>query len=119
MWWPSLDSDLEHYVRYCSARVFSGKSIKPVIRPMKVITYESKPWTKIAIDIFGDIKVAPVHKRYIIICIDLCTHFPEVNLCDDVTSRFFIDFLKDLFSRYSLVYEILNDNGAQFVSHEF
>ena len=43
VWWPGLDSDLEHYVRNCSACVLSGKSIKPLVPPMKVITHENKP----------------------------------------------------------------------------
>ena len=84
-----------------------GKSVKLVVPPIKVITYESTPWIKIAIDIFGDIKVAPMHERHIIVCIDLYNHFPEVKLCGDVTSRSVIDNLKDLFSRYGLVNEMI------------
>ena len=60
-----------------------------------------------------------MHERYIIVCIDLYTHFQEVKLCGDVTNRSDIDFLKDVFLRYGLVNETVSDNGAQFVSHEF
>ncbi len=56
----------------------------------------------------------------LLLCINIIyTHFPEVKLCGDITSRSVIDFLKDLFSRYSLVNENVTDHGAQFVSHEF
>ena len=60
-----------------------------------------------------------MHERHIIICIDLYSHIPEIKLWGDVTSRFVIEFLKALFSRYCLVNEIVSDNGALFVSHEF
>ena len=53
------------------------------------------------------------------VCIDLYSHFPEVKLCGDVTSKIVIEFLKSLFVRYGLVNEIISDNGAQFVSREF
>ena len=65
------------------------------------------------------IKSGPVHERFIIVCVDLYTHFPDVKICGDVTSKTVIEFLKSLFVRYGLVNEITLGNEAQSVSREF
>ena len=55
---------------------------------------------------------------FTLICIPI-GHFPEVNLCGNVTNKSVIDLFKDLFLRYGLVKDIVSDNGAQFVFNEF
>ena len=96
VWWPAIDRDLELHVKNCTACVILGKSVKPIIPPMEVIKCENKPWFKIAIDILGEIEAAIMHERFIIVCVDSYSHFPEVKFCGDVTSKTVIEFLKSL-----------------------
>ena len=65
VWWPAIDRDLELYVKNFTACIISGKSDKPIIPPMEVIKCENKPWFKIAIDIVGEFKAAPMHERFL------------------------------------------------------
>ena len=46
-----------------------------------------------------EIKAAPMHERFIIVCIDLYFHFPEVKLYGDVTSKTVIEFFKEFICR--------------------
>ena len=55
---------------------------------MKVIKCKNKPWFKIAINIVREIKAAPMHERFIIIRVDLYSHFPQVKLCGEVFKKF-------------------------------
>lgn len=56
---------------------------------------ECGQWQKLSIDIFGEVKTAPSHQKFVITCIDLYSHYPEVALCEVVTSN--KDFLTAFF----------------------
>ena len=44
MWRPATNKDLELYGNNYTARIISGKSVKPVIPPMEVIECANEPW---------------------------------------------------------------------------
>lgn len=119
MWWPRMNADIESHVRNCEPCIISGKSIKPVPAPLQPIEWPEKPWRKIAIDIAGEFHAAPQHQRFLLVAVDLHSKWPEVMMCNTITSTKVIEFLTSLFSRFGLVDEIISDNGRQFVSTEF
>ena len=91
VWWPGIDREVEHFVRDCVACTISGKSVKPTIPPLRSIEAHG-PWQKLSIDIFGEVKAAPSHQKFVITCVDLYSHYPEVALCGTVTTKTVIDF---------------------------
>ena len=119
IWWPGLDSELERFVRDCTACVVSGKSTKPTPGPLQPVQFPAGPWRKLSVDIAGEFVAAPSSHRYMIVTIDYFSKWPEVATCSCVTSGAVIEFLNRLFDRFGLVEEIVIDNGTQFTSVEF
>jgi len=70
IWWPGLDSQLEHFVRDCTACVVSGKSTKPTPGPLQPVRFPAGPWRKLSLDISGEFVAAPSCHRYMIVAIN-------------------------------------------------
>lgn len=60
---------------------------------------------------------APAYQRYLLVVIDFCK-WPEVAMCESPTSAAVIAFLIGLFDQFTLVDEIVTDNGVHFKSME-
>jgi transposase InsO family protein len=118
-WWPSMNNDIDHFVRHCQACQCSEKSFKPNVVPRMEIPVPDTAWSKVAIDIAGPYFTAPVGRRFIVTIIDYYSKFPEVLLTDTTTSLSIIKWLEEVFARYGNPDELVSDNGPQFVSHEF
>ena len=121
IWWPGLDSELEHFVRDCTACVVSGKSTKSTPGPLQPARFPAGSWRKLSldIDIAGEFVAAPSCHRYMIVAIDYYSKCPEVATCLSATSGAVREFLNRLFDRFGFVEEIVTDNGTQFTSAEF
>lgn len=88
VWWPGIDLEIEQCVRECTDCTISGKPVKPMTPPIK--TAEAcGPWQKLSIDIFGEVKAAPSHQKFVITFINLYSHYriTELALCGTVTSN--------------------------------
>ncbi|CAH8497738.1 unnamed protein product [Dicrocoelium dendriticum] len=118
-WWPRMASSIETFVVNCNACRLADKSSLPVKAPTQPIAYPLKPWTKIAIDIMGPFATAPTNKRNLLVATCFYSRWPEVHMCDQVTTSVVLRWLKHLFSRFGLPHEIVTDNGPQFCSREF
>ena len=120
VWWPGIDKHIENFVSHCTSCTVSdkGKHSLP-IPPLKPVKFPSKPWSKIAIDIVGELHGTPQHARYLIVLIDLHSKWPEVRPVQTITTKSVLCFLSDLFARWGLPDEIISDNGRQFVSRDF
>lgn len=119
VWWVGIDTDIEHFVRECTACVLSGKSVAPRPGPLQPLPLPTGPWQKLSIDIAGEFQAAPDHQRYLIVAVDLYSKWVEVTACSTVTTSSIVNFLSTLFERYGLIQEVVTDNGVQFTSHEF
>ncbi len=119
VWWPGMNHDVEAYVQHCVPCALSGKSTRPTTPPLQPIEFPPRPWHTLAIDIFGEVKWAPHHQRFLIVLVDLHSKWPEVAACGTVTSASVITFLTDIFYRHGLPEVIISDNGPQFTSEEF
>ena len=118
-WWPSMNNDIDHFVKHCQACQCSEKSFKPNVVPRMEIPVPDTAWSKVAIDIAGPYYTAPIGRRFIVTIIDYYSKFPEVLLTDTTTSLSIIKWLEEIFARYGNPDELISDNGPQFVSHEF
>jgi len=116
-WWPAMDSQVNIFLRDCSVCARHDEHVKPCRPPLMPIPLPEGPWQRVMIDIIGPMP-GPVHERYGIVLVDLYSRWPEVALCQDVTTAVVIEFLTAVFSRESICEEIISDNGPQFRSAE-
>lgn len=119
VWWPGLDKDIERFIRECSSCVRSGKAQQPTTAPLQPLPCPRVPWQRIGIDIFGEVKAAPEHQKFVVVVLDHYSHWPELTCCGTVTSTSIIEFLTTLFCRYGLPEQLVSDNGPQFKSAQF
>ena len=119
VWWPKLDHHIEEFIKDCEACVVSGKSGHPRPGPLQAIPWPREPWTKLQVDIVGELYSAPVTHKYLIVVYGLHSKWPEVKACSHVDSKEVIVFLCDLFVRWGLPRVVITDNGPQFRSHDF
>lgn len=77
-----------------------------------------QPFEKWAPDFVGPINLASRKKRYIIVCTDYVTKWVEAKAIPRATEQVVVDFLhEDIFTRFGVPREIVNDQGSQFTSH--
>ena len=72
-----------------------------------------RPWAKVACDIFY-LKQVPY-----LLTVDYYSHYPEIALLTNESSRQVITHLKSLFARYGIPSCCVSDGGPQFASAEF
>lgn len=81
-----------------------------------VVREESEaPWSDVAIDILGPIKLKS-RDHYVLVCVDMFSHWPEIKVVNSVVSSVVIEFLDSLFEREGVPKSLLSDNGVQFTS---
>lgn len=111
IWWPSLDSQIEEYLKSCeSCQMFRNKPAHAPLHPWK---FPARAWQRIHID-YG-----MFDKKMLLIVIDSYSKWIEVHEMSSTTSGATIDKLRYMFASYGLPEEIVSDNGPQFVSEEF
>uniref|UniRef100_A0A915E576 RNA-directed DNA polymerase n=1 Tax=Ditylenchus dipsaci TaxID=166011 RepID=A0A915E576_9BILA len=110
VYWPGIDSDIEHAVRQCSSCAVSAKSPPNVSVPWPP---SKKPWSRIHIDF------AQKGTQMFLVVVDSFSKWPEIILVSSATSSSVIKELLRLFSAYGLPEIIVSDNGRQFKSSEF
>ena len=118
-WWPGMDKQVEDLIKACLVCQFNDKSVKQTHAPLQPVKFPERPWEKVAIDIVGPFERATNDCRYAITLVDYNSKWPEVGFTSKVTTSNVIDFLKTVFSREGFPWEIVSDNGTQFVSEEF
>ena len=111
MWWPTINSDIEKYIKGCHNCAIHQNSAKPTIGTWPECT---KPWQRIHIDFAG-----PFLGHTFIIIVDAYSRWPEVYAMKTVDTTDTINVLGHQFSRYGVPDYIVSDNGAQFTSHKF
>ena len=111
IWWPSLDSQIEEYLKSCeSCQMFRNKPSQAPLHPWK---FPARAWKRIHID-YGTFD-----KKMLLIVIDSYSKWIEVHKMSSTTSGATIDKLRYMFASYGLPEELVSDNGPQFVSEEF
>ncbi|XP_045183417.2 uncharacterized protein K02A2.6-like [Mercenaria mercenaria] len=111
VWWPNLDSELEHLAATCG----TCQSLKalPAEAPLHPWVRASRPMERIHID-FADFK-----NHSFLILIDNYSKWLEVIPMKSTTSENTIDKLRSIFSYTGLPEQLVSDNGPQFTSVTF
>ena len=77
VWWPRIDHDIEDFCAKCTACIISDKGHKGLACPtLKPIEYPSKPWSKISMDIVGELHGVPPFAKFLLVAIDLHSKWP-------------------------------------------
>lgn len=115
-YWPSMDSDVESFVRKCTAcTVYQTRCDPP---PLQVVADNvSQPWEKISIDLTGP--SALLENKVLLTIIDLHSRFPEVFILNRGTTHEILGCLRSVFARFGLPQTLISDNGTVFASQEF
>jgi hypothetical protein len=90
-----------------------------IMLPGLPVSWPTEAWSKVGIDIVGEMSDVPESKRFVITLIDHHSRWPDINFCRNVTSRVVISFLIDMFIRHGIPDTVVTDNGNKFVYVEF
>ena len=81
--------------------------------PLTMHERPDRPWAKVGCDLFY-LKQIPY-----LLTVDYYSHYPEISLLSNESSRQVIVQLKSLFSRHGIPSTLMSDGGPQFSSAEF
>ena len=112
IWWPGMDSDLEHYVNECD--VCQTIRNNPPQAPLLPWEYPQRPWVRVQADFAG-----PYEGKMFFILIDSYSKWLEVVPMTTATSTTTIECLRSIFATHGLPEVFVSDNGTQFTSAEF
>ena len=116
-YWPNIFRDIYSYVTSCEKCQKVGKLVKRAKAPMIMTPTKSKPFEKIIIDIVGPLEKSLKGNIYMLVCIDVHSHYPEVFPLRTVDSKHIANELINLFSRVGLPTEIQSDQGQNLISN--
>lgn len=92
-WWPGMDHDIEEHVRHCEPCQLSDKSVHPEVPRMQPIRRPEVPWSRVSIDIKGELHGAPANARFLLVAYDLHSKWPEVRHVSLISSEVIIKWL--------------------------
>ena len=114
-YWPGVFKDVADYCRTCE--VCQRSQPRPPGRaeliPMPII---SKPFQRIAMDLVGPLPRSQRGNRFILVVCDYATRYPEAFAIPSTEATRIAKELVGLFTRVGVPEEILNDQGANFMS---
>ncbi|KAK0144151.1 hypothetical protein N1851_017503 [Merluccius polli] len=111
LWWPQLDSEIEHAVQQCDACQSVRKL--PAAAPLHCWQWPTRVWQRIHIDF------AEKDQHHFLVLVDSHSKWLEVIAMATTTAAKTIEVLRNIFSSYGLPEEIVSDNGPQFTSQEY
>ncbi|KAL5019661.1 hypothetical protein ScPMuIL_002553, partial [Solemya velum] len=131
------DSSLDRVRRLATEGPFEGKSyfiekddvlyrfygsqlrnqIQQIVKaPLVPIPHMEEPFSRIAIDFVGPLPLTERKNRYILVCVDYATRYPEAFALSNQNAETVAECLVSLFSRVGVPKEILSDQGSNFMS---
>ncbi|XP_053698915.1 uncharacterized protein K02A2.6-like [Sabethes cyaneus] len=112
VYWPSLDEEVQAYVKTCPHCASVARS-PPHMDPVPWAK-ASGPWQRVHVDFAG-----PVEGEYYLIAVDSFSKWPEVVQTRRITAHATISILRGLFARLGMPEILVSDNGTQFTSAQF
>ena len=112
IWWPKMDSEIEHHVKECG-RCQTNRSM-PADAPLHPWEWPDRPWSRLHIDYAG-----PFMGRMFLIIIDAHSKWIEAYPMNTSTSSATIEKLRQSFAVHGLPETVVSDNGSCFTSEEF
>jgi transposase InsO family protein len=116
-YWTTMETDCCKFVRRCHRCQIHGNLIHA---PPKELYSMASPWpfSTWGIDVVGEIHPAASNgHRYIMVAIDYFTKWVEATSYHTVTAAATEKFIRNnIITRYGVPYEIITDNGKNFVA---
>ena len=109
VWWPGIDSDIEHLCAQCLN--CSQNSRDPAKSPLSVWDFPSGPWQRIHIDYAG-----PFYGAMWLIWIDAYSKYGGVERVSNANGINTVRKLREIFSYFGEPHQIVSDNGTPFTS---
>ncbi|XP_033733598.1 uncharacterized protein K02A2.6-like [Pecten maximus] len=112
VWWPGIDTDIEHVCKSCTG----CQEVKhaPPAAPIHPWEWPSIPWQRIHIDFAG-----PFLDMMFFVAVDAHSKWPEVVPMKTTTAEKTVEVMREIFSRNGVPAQVVSDNGPQFVSEHF
>jgi len=110
VWWPHIDSDIEHRVKSCTSCQLNGKT--PEAAPLQLWDWPDKPWSRVHIDY-----ARPFLNRMFLV--DAHSKWLDVHITTSSTVSVTIQKLRDTFATLGLPETLVSDNGSAFTSMNF
>ncbi|CAC5401084.1 unnamed protein product [Mytilus coruscus] len=113
------DSDEQSYFTYyrscpeCQRGVQKGRVSKS---PLISIPPMDEPFQRIAKDFVGPLPLTENKNRYVLVCMDYATRYPEAFPLANQEAETVADTLIQLFSRVGVAKELFTDQGSNFMS---
>ncbi|KAL5004007.1 hypothetical protein ScPMuIL_017463 [Solemya velum] len=107
--------DVANYCKSCP-ECQKGKSKGIQKAPLVPIPHMEEPFSRIAIDFVGPLPLTERKNRYILVCVDYATRYPEAFALSNQNAETVAECLVSLFSRVGVPKEILSDQGSNFMS---
>ncbi|KAL7743610.1 hypothetical protein ACLKA6_019229 [Drosophila palustris] len=113
VWWPSIDREVEKFVKCCKDCLLVSPPSKPA--PMNRHVFPNGPWISLASDLLGPLP----NGQHVFVLIDYYSRYMESKLIRSITSQTLIEAMREIFSRLGIPKYLKTDNGRQYVSKEF
>jgi hypothetical protein len=112
IWWPHMDSEIEHLVRTCNVCQESRPSPAPA--PLHPWVWPEKPWSRLHLDFAG-----PYCGSMFLVLVDAHSKWMDVVIMKNITTTTTIEKLRTIFATHGIPRKIVTDNGPSFTSHQF
>ena len=114
--WPGIFKDISQYVLSCEKCQKACKKTKRAKAPMIIMPTATRPWQKIIFDIVGPLEKSRKGHEYILVVIDVHSHFPEAFPLKVIDSKNIANELVKLFTRVGIPILIQHDQASTFIS---
>ena len=114
--WPGMFQDISEFCRSCPECQKGIQKGRIPRAPLISIPPIDEPFQRIAIDFVGPLPLTENKNRYILVCIDYATRYPEAFPLRNQEAETVADALVNLFSRVGVARELLTDQGSNFMS---
>ena len=113
---PGIFNDISEYCRSCpDCQIGSAKGRVPRA-PLISIPPMDEPFQRIALDFVGPLPMTDSKNRFILVCVDYATKYPEAIALRDQEASTVSNALISLFSRVGIPKEMLTGQGSNFMS---
>ncbi|KAG7548086.1 Ribonuclease H domain [Arabidopsis suecica] len=117
--WPTLIADCEEYARKCEQ---CQKHAPSIHQPTELLSSVSSPYPfmKWSMDIIGPLHVSTRGVKFVLVLTDYFSKWIEAAAYVNITQVQVRKFIwQDIICRHGLPFEIVTDNGPQFISGQF
>jgi hypothetical protein len=113
--WPHMREHIKKFIKQCPCcQKMSVLKVPIHTHPYTTAAYE--PMERLNIDTMGPFDVDEAGNAHIIVIIDCFTRFVELYPVPDTSALAAAEALLKHFGRYGCAYQLLSDNGSQYVN---